>query len=121
MRVDVRTLWPHEALDFTPWLADNLDLLAAEIGLRLELVAREKPVGPYFLDILAKETRTQRLVAIENQLEWTNFGHLAQLLVYAAGCGTEWRYGLLQGSCMSSPKPFTDSTSGQQAMSASME
>lgn len=25
--VDVRTVWPHEALDFTPWLAGNLDLL----------------------------------------------------------------------------------------------
>ena len=25
-RVDVRAVWPHEALDFTPWLAQNLEL-----------------------------------------------------------------------------------------------
>ena len=88
-RVDVRELWPNEALDFTPWLADNLDLLGTELDLRLELVAREKPVGPYFLDILAKRIGNDELVAIENQLEWANFGHLAQLLVYSAGCGAQ--------------------------------
>ena len=84
--VDVRDKWPHEALDFTPWLAENLDLLGDELGMELELVACEKPVGPYFLDILAKETGTERSVAIENQIEWSDFGHLAQLLVYATGC-----------------------------------
>ena len=84
-RVDVREVWPHEALDFTPWLADNLGPLGEELDLRLKLVARETPIGPYFLDILAKETDTGSLVAIENQLEWTDFHHLAQLLVYTAG------------------------------------
>lgn len=28
-------------------------------------------------------------MAIENQLEWTDFGHLAQLLVYTAGCDAQ--------------------------------
>ena len=84
--VDVRKRWANEAHDFTPWLADNLDLLGDELGLELEFVEREKPVGPYFLDILAKESGTGRLVAIENQLEWSDFGHLAQLFVYATGC-----------------------------------
>ena len=79
-------MWPNEALDFTPWLAENLDRLGAELGLELKLVACERPVGPYRLDILAKETGTKRPVAIENQLEWSNFEHLAQLLVYSTGC-----------------------------------
>ncbi|MCY4665074.1 MAG: DUF4268 domain-containing protein [Acidimicrobiaceae bacterium] len=84
--VDVREVWPHEAHDFTPWLARNLDLLGKELGLKLDFVACEHPVGPYFLDILAKESGTERPVAIENQLEWSDFGHLAQLFVYATGC-----------------------------------
>ena len=84
--VDVREMWPSEPYDFTPWLARNLDLLGSELGLDLEPVACEHPVGPYFLDILAKEAGTGKLVAIENQLEWSDFGHLAQLFVYATGC-----------------------------------
>lgn len=84
--VDVRTVWPHEALDFTPWLAENLDPLGEELGLRLEFIRRERPVGPFFLDILAKDTDSGDLVAIENQLEWTDFNHLGQLLTYATGC-----------------------------------
>ncbi|MCY4371602.1 MAG: hypothetical protein OXF41_19810 [bacterium] len=85
-RVPVRSLWPHEAYDFTRWLAENLDLLGGEIGLSLEWVNTEEPVGPFFLDILAKEAATGRSVAIENQLKWTNTHHLGQLLTYATGC-----------------------------------
>lgn len=31
---DLRTVWPHEALDFTPWLSqdDNISLLADAVG-----------------------------------------------------------------------------------------
>ena len=86
-----RTRWADEARDFTPWLAENenLKLLGEELGLCLEWVDTEKPVGPYFLDILARETGTGVLVAIENQLECTNTHHLGQLLTYATGCDTD--------------------------------
>ena len=86
-QLDVRTCWEHEALDFTPWLAkqENLNLLGAELGLRLEFVERAKQVGSMYLDILAKECDTGALVAIENQLEETDLGHLGQLLTYATG------------------------------------
>ena len=87
--LDVRTLWQHEALDFTPWLARNLHLLGKELGIELELVQREKPVGPLYLDILAREVGTDVLVAIENQLEWTDISHLGQLLTYATGCDAQ--------------------------------
>ncbi|WP_303841912.1 hypothetical protein [Selenomonas ruminantium] len=32
---DLRTVWPHEAIDFTPWLSqeDNISLLADAIGI----------------------------------------------------------------------------------------
>ena len=84
--LEVRTKWPNEALDFTPWLAQNLNLLGEELGIRLELVQQEKAVGPMSLDILARDTDTKDLVAIENQLEWTDTHHLGQLLTYATGC-----------------------------------
>ena len=83
--VDVRNKWPREDLDFTPWLAENLAELTAPLGVELELVKREKPVGPFYCDILAKVARSDVMVAIENQLEWTDHTHLTQLLTYAAG------------------------------------
>ena len=85
-QLDVHTLWRHEALNFTPWLACNLHLLGEELGIELEFCQLEKRVGPFYLDILAKEAGTDVLVAIENQLEWTDTHHLGQLLTYATGC-----------------------------------
>ena len=84
--LEVRTRWPNEALDFTPWLANNLGLLGEEIGIKLEIVQQEKAVGPMSLDILARDTDTKELVAIENQLEWADTHHLGQLLTYVTGC-----------------------------------
>ena len=84
--LEVRSKWPNEALDFTPWLAENLNLLGEELGIRLELVQQEKAVGPMSLDILARDKDTRELVAIENQLEWSDTHHLGQLLTYATGC-----------------------------------
>ena len=75
-QVDVRKMWKHEALDFTPWLAKNLHLLGNTLGMKLELVRMEEPVGPYFLDILAREADDDAIVAIENQLEETDLHHL---------------------------------------------
>ena len=83
--MDVRGIWPHEAHHFTPWLAKNLDLLGEALHMKLELIQPEAPVGPYYLDIQAKEIDRDVMVAIENQLEWTDFSHLGQLLTYATG------------------------------------
>ena len=82
--LEVRTRWKDEALDFTPWLACNLDLIGKVIGKNLEFVEREKKVGSFlYLDILARETDTGRLVAIENQLEWTDTDHMGRLIAYS--------------------------------------
>ena len=83
--LDVRSMWPSESLDFTPWLACHLDQLGDEIGLKLELVQQEKMIGSLYLDILAKDSKTGDLVAIENQLEWSDIDHLGRLLIYTAG------------------------------------
>ena len=85
-QVDIREMWPNEAYNFTPWLAENLHKLGEAVGLSLEQEEQERQVGSFSLDILAKETNSGEVVAIENQLEWTDHGHLGQLLTYAAGC-----------------------------------
>jgi len=79
-----RTVWFSEAGDFTPWLAQNIDVLAEALGLTLTVTATEVSVGDFRLDILA-ETDDGRVVVIENQLERTDHGHLGQCLVYASG------------------------------------
>jgi hypothetical protein len=86
-RISLRTAWPNEASNFTPWLAEkaNLDLLAEKIGIPLQVEAVEKEVGPFYADILAKEPDTGRWVLIENQITPTDHSHLGQLLTYAAG------------------------------------
>lgn len=84
---DLRTIWPHEVLDFTPWLAqeDNITLLADAVGLDITVDERESPVGNFSLDIFAAETGTDRKIIIENQLEDTDHDHLGKLITYAAG------------------------------------
>lgn len=89
-RVPLREAWKHEALEFTPWLAeaDNLNLLADALGLsELVLVAAEHWVGDFKLDILCTDGDEQ--VIIENQLEETNHKHLGQLIAYSAGVGAK--------------------------------
>ena len=83
--LEPRTLWTHEAHDFTPWLAQNLVLLAEALGLDLELVQTEAGVGPFHAGITVRDTGRDRQVIIENQLDPTDHGHLGQLITYAAG------------------------------------
>lgn len=84
---DLREIWPHEALDFTPWLAeeDNMALLADAVGLEITVDEEESPVGDFSVDIFASETGTDRKIIIENQLEDTNHDHLGKLITYASG------------------------------------
>jgi len=84
---DLREVWPHEALDFTPWLAkeENMALLADAVGLDITVDEEESPVGDFSVDIFASETGTERKIIIENQLEDTNHDHLGKLITYASG------------------------------------
>ena len=52
--VDTRKAWAHEALDFTPWLAANLDRLSDAVGIRLELEGTEVAVDRFSADVLAR-------------------------------------------------------------------
>ncbi|MDE0331510.1 MAG: DUF4268 domain-containing protein [Nitrospinae bacterium] len=82
---DLREAWPHESNDFTPWLAEHISELGNALGLEIELQEQEAQVGTFYLDLLARESVTDRTVIIENQLEPTNHDHLGKLLTYAGG------------------------------------
>lgn len=85
--VELREIWPDEAQDFTPWLAEeeNLILLGETLDMELELENQEINVGDFRADILCRDTTDGSRVLIENQLERTNHSHLGQILTYAAG------------------------------------
>ena len=86
-KVDLRDVWKHEATDFSAWLAlpENLDALAEQLGIEIEPIGTEVPVGRFKIDILAKEPNTGEHIIIENQLEPTNHDHLGKVITYAAG------------------------------------
>lgn len=81
----LKEVWNHEAHDFTPWLAENLDRLSAILGVELELEGTEVPVRSYKADIVCRNPQDGTRVVIENQLGRANSQHLGQTLVYLAG------------------------------------
>ena len=90
-RVELRSMWKHEAQNFTQWLArqENLEILGEEIGVDIKLIQPEAKVGSFSLDILAEETNTGNKIIIENQLETTDHTHLGQLITYASGVNAQ--------------------------------
>lgn len=67
---DLRTVWPHEALDYTPWLLqdNNISLLADAVGIDITVDETESSVGDFNVDFFVPETGTDRKIIIENQL-----------------------------------------------------
>lgn len=85
-RVSLREVWAHEAQDFTPWLAENIDVLNSAIDLSLSIVEREKAAGDFSVDLVA-EDELGNPVIIENQLERSNHDHLGKLITYLTQIG----------------------------------
>ena len=84
-KVNVRDIWQHEAHNFTPWLAENIEKLGESVGMDLELIEQEASVGSFSLDVLARDLSTGHNVIIENQFGDTDHDHLGKMLTYAAG------------------------------------
>ena len=88
---DLRSIWAHEARDFSKWLSqeENLALLSETVGIDIVLSELESSVGGFSVDLFATEEGTERKIIIENQLEDTNHDHLGKIITYASGKGAE--------------------------------
>ena len=73
--VDLRAAWKREALNFTLWLAENLDRLSQAVGIEMNLEDTEVQIDRFSSDILARNAHDYNLVLIENQLEWSDHTH----------------------------------------------
>ena len=82
--VSLRDVWGHEANDFTPWLAENMERLSKAIGVPM-LEGTEVEVEQFSADIVARNPSDDSRVLIENQLEGSDHTHLGQILTYLAG------------------------------------
>ena len=101
-QVDLRDIWEHEAIDFTPWLekVENLSLLSETIGVEIVLEERESAVGKFSVDLYAKEEGTNRKIIIENQLEATDHDHLGKIITYASGKDAEIIIWIVKEACL---------------------
>ena len=81
--IPLRRVWPNETIHFTPWLAENLSELAAELGVELQLTQTEAYGYGGYTDILAEVAGGGKVV-IENQLELSDNDHFVRLVGYAA-------------------------------------
>lgn len=85
--VPLKDLWTGEATHFTPWLAQNLDVLANKLGMDLELETTEAAAGDFSVDIIARDLSTNKIVVIENQYGSTDHRHLGQVITYSSVLG----------------------------------
>ena len=83
-RISIREEFPNEALNFTPWLKENLHYIGEKLNLDFQDVETEVSVGRFFCDILAHDSEERRIV-IENQFGSADHDHLGKILTYAAG------------------------------------
>lgn len=82
-RLPLRSVWPHEALDFTTWLEHNTDVLSEALGLTIANVERERAAGSFSVDLVGDDGAGNPVV-IENQLERSDHDHLGKLITYLA-------------------------------------
>ena len=50
-RLSLREVWKHEALDFTLWLEDNIEVLGEAVDLNLVSAEREQSAGTFSVDL----------------------------------------------------------------------
>lgn len=81
----IREVWPNEARDLTPWLAERPEFLGDVLGLDLALEGQEMAVGGYSADLVFEDTERGSRVVVENMYGDTDHDHVGKLITYAAG------------------------------------
>lgn len=81
--VPLREVWKHEALDFTRWLENNIDVVSEKIGIPLLNAIREKNAGDFIVDLVAEDENGNPII-IENQLAKSDHDHLGKIITYLA-------------------------------------
>ena len=89
-QISVRDVWPKEDRDFTPWLAENVDLMSDALGMELELEGQEVSVGGYSADLVLNDISTDSRVVVENMYGSTDHDHIGKLITYAAGLDAQY-------------------------------
>jgi len=82
-RVPLREVWKHEAMDFTTWLEDNIDVLNEVLDFNISSAEREKSAGAFNVDLVGEDDNGNTVV-IENQLERSDHDHLGKVITYLA-------------------------------------
>ena len=82
-RLSIKEIWRNEALDFTPWLRDNIDSLNEILEISLTSAESEQKVGTFSVDLVAEEESGNPII-IENQFGKSDHGHLGKLLTYSS-------------------------------------
>jgi hypothetical protein len=85
-RVQLREVWKHEALDFTKWLLENIDVLNDIIDFNLSNAEREQSAGNFNVDLIAEDDSGNPVI-IENQLGKSDHDHLGKLITYLVAVG----------------------------------
>ena len=85
-QINLKVLWKHEALDFTPWLSKTRiipDILRSIYHQPFYLYKTECPVQSYRLDMLYSSNNGDSVI-IENQFGLSDNKHLGQNIVYSS-------------------------------------
>lgn len=80
--MDIRKVWKREEKDFTPWLAENIDVLAERLNIDLSVIERERKTGPFEADLFAEDSESNPVI-IETQFGKSDHDHLGKLLTYS--------------------------------------
>lgn len=80
-RIPLRDAFKHEALDFTRWLEENIDVLNDCLDITLSNAEREQAAGDFNVDIVAEDDAGAKVI-IENQLEKSDHDHLGKVITY---------------------------------------